>query len=81
MESTWATIKREIRHIHVPWPETTRSQLRGIPFSSIETFRNPKRHQTRPGHRILADVYADHAARKERQKPASHETEPSRRDS
>lgn len=30
MESTWATIKKEIRHIHGDWAQMTRSQLRTI---------------------------------------------------
>ena len=62
MESTWATIKKEIRHIHGPWSEMTRSQLRTILFAYIETFYNRQRHQARLGHRTPADVYADHAA-------------------
>lgn len=62
MESTWATIKREIRHIHGDWSKMTRSQLRTILFTYIETFYNNQRHQARLGHRTPADVYADHAA-------------------
>lgn len=62
MESTWATIKREIRHIHGPWSEMTRSQLRSILFAYIETFYNRGRHQARLGHRTPADVYAGYAA-------------------
>lgn len=62
MESTWATIKREIRHIHGPWSEMTRSQLRSVLFTYIETFYNRNRHQARLGHRTPAAVYADHAA-------------------
>jgi len=62
MESTWATIKREIRHIHGDWSKMTRSQLRTILFAYIETFYNRARHQARLGHRTPADVYADHAA-------------------
>jgi len=62
MESTWATIKREIRHIHGPWSEMTRSQLRTILFTYIETFYNRSRHQARLGHRTPAAVYADYAA-------------------
>lgn len=45
MESTWATLKREIRHIHGEWAELTRSQLRTILFDYIETFYNRRRHQ------------------------------------
>lgn len=62
MESTWATIKREIRHIYGDWSRMTRSQLRTILFAYIETFYNRARHQARLGHRTPADVYADHAA-------------------
>jgi transposase InsO family protein len=62
MESTWATIKKEIRHIHGPWSEMTRSHLRTILFAYIETLYNRDRHQARLGHRKPADVYADHAA-------------------
>jgi transposase InsO family protein len=62
MESTWATIKKEIRYIYGPWSEMTRSQLRTILFTYIETFYNRQRHQARLGHRTPADVYADHAA-------------------
>ncbi len=42
MESTWATIKREIRHIHGDWTQLTRSQLRTILFDYIETPHQPK---------------------------------------
>jgi putative transposase len=62
MESTWATIKKEIRHIHGDWTQMTRSELRTILFAYIETFYNRQRHQARLGHRTPADVYADHAA-------------------
>lgn len=62
MESTWATIKKEIHHIHGDWTQMTRSQLRTILFAYIETFYNRGRHQARLGHRTPADVYADHAA-------------------
>ncbi|MEN8115070.1 MAG: integrase core domain-containing protein [Actinomycetota bacterium] len=62
MESTWATIKREIRHIHGDWSQMTRSQLRTALFAYIETFYNRNRHQARLGHRTPAAVYADHAA-------------------
>ncbi len=63
MESTWATIKKEIRHIYGPWEEMTRSQLRTVLFEYIETFYNRARHQARLGHRTPAEAYAaDHAA-------------------
>ncbi len=58
MESTWAAIKREIRHIHGPWDKRTRSQMRTILFDYIETFYNRRRHQARLGHRTPAQVYA-----------------------
>jgi len=63
MESTWATIKKEIHHIHGPWSDMTRSQLRTVLFAYIETFYNRQRHQARLDHRTPADVYAaSHAA-------------------
>lgn len=49
MESTWAAIKREIRHIWGPWEQLTRSQLRTILFEYIEVFYNRERHQARSG--------------------------------
>ena len=58
MESTWATIKREILHIHGDWATMTRSQLRTILFDYIETFYNRRRHQARLGHHTPADIYA-----------------------
>ena len=57
MESTWATLKREIRHIHGDWETMTRSQLRTVLFDYIETFYNRARHQARLGHRTPADTY------------------------
>jgi transposase InsO family protein len=63
MESTWATIKKEIRHIWGPWEEMTRSQLRTVLFEYIETFYNRTRHQARLGHHTPAEAYAaDQAA-------------------
>ena len=58
MESTWAAIKREIRHIWGPWEQHTRSQLRTILFEYIEAFYNRQRHQARLGHRTPAETYA-----------------------
>ena len=58
MESTWAAIKREIRHIWGPWEALTRSQLRTILFEYIEVFYNRQRHQARLGHRTPAETYA-----------------------
>ena len=57
MESTWATIKREIRHIHGDWETMTRSQLRTVLFDYIETFYNRQRHQARLGHKTPAETY------------------------
>lgn len=63
MESTWGTIKKEIRHIYGPWEEMTRSQLRTVLFEYIETFYNRTRYQARLGHRTPAEAYAaDQAA-------------------
>ncbi len=58
MESTWATIKREIVHIHGDWTTLTRSQLRTILFDYIETFYNRRRHQARLDHQTPAEAYA-----------------------
>lgn len=58
MESTWATLKKEIRHIWGPWEQLTRSQLRTILFEYIEVFYNRLRHQARLDHRTPADAYA-----------------------
>jgi transposase InsO family protein len=41
MESTWAALKREIRHIYGDWEQMTRSQLRTILFEYIETPHQP----------------------------------------
>ena len=58
MESTWATVKNEIRHIHGDWATMTRSQLRTVLFDYVETFYNRGRHQARLGHRTPAQTYA-----------------------
>ena len=58
MESTWAALKREIRHIHGDWSGLTRSELRTILFDYIETFYNRSRHQARLEHRTPAEAYA-----------------------
>lgn len=58
MESTWAAIKRDLRHIWGPWEQLTRSQLRTILFEYIEAFYNRARHQARLGHRTPAETYA-----------------------
>ena len=57
MESTWATVKKEIRHIHGDWKTMTRSQLRTILFDYIETFYNRRRHQARLDHRTPNETY------------------------
>ena len=38
IEATWATMKREIRHLHGDWADKTRSEMRTILFAFIETF-------------------------------------------
>lgn len=58
MEATWATIKKEIRHIYGDWETMTRRQLRTILFDYIEVFYNRQRHQARLGHRTPAETYA-----------------------
>ena len=58
MESFWATLKREVRHLHGPWEDLTRSQLRTILFDYIEVFYNRSRHQQRLGDRTAAETYA-----------------------
>lgn len=58
MESVWATLKREVRHLHGDWRQLTRSQLRTILFDYIETFYNRARHQARLGHRTPTETYA-----------------------
>ena len=58
MEAVWATLKREIRHLHGDWRQLTRSQLRTILFDYIETFYNRARHQARLEHRTPAETYA-----------------------
>ena len=58
MESVWAALKREIRHLHGDWTQLTRSQLRTILFDYIETFYNRTRHQARLEHRTPAETYA-----------------------
>jgi len=58
MESTWATIKREIAHIWGPWESMPRSQLRTILFEYVEVFYNRQRHQARLGHRTPTEAYA-----------------------
>jgi putative transposase len=58
MEATWATIKREIRHIHGAWTQLTRSRLRTVLFDYIETFYSRARHQAHLEHRTPTETYA-----------------------
>ena len=58
MESTWATIKRDVLAIHGDWKHITRSELRTILFDYIETFYNRQRHQAGLQHHTPAEVYA-----------------------
>lgn len=58
MESTWAALKRETRHLHGDWTRVTRSELRTILFDYIETFYNRSRHQAGLDHRTPAETYA-----------------------
>ena len=63
MESFWATLKKELRHIHGPLEQFTRSQLRTILFDYIEVFYNRSRHQVGLADRTPAETYAaDRAA-------------------
>ena len=62
MESFWATLKREIIHIHGGWEHLTRSELRTILFDYIEVFYNRARHQSRLDHRTPEETYAASAA-------------------
>jgi len=57
MEAVWATIKRDIRHIHGDWSNITRSELRTILFDYIEVFYNRQRHQTSLDHHTPAETY------------------------
>lgn len=58
METFWASVKKEIRHIWGPWETITRSELRTILFDYIEVFYNRQRHQRRLGDRTPAEAYA-----------------------
>lgn len=57
IESCWATIKRDLRHIHGGWDHLTRSELRAILFDYIEVFYNRQRHQARLDHQTPAEAY------------------------
>ena len=50
MESFWATLKREIQHLHGGWEQLTRSEVRTVLFDYIEVLYNRQRHQARLGH-------------------------------
>ena len=50
MESTWAAIKRDLLHIHGPFEQHTRSQMRTVLFDYIETFYNQKRMHSATGY-------------------------------
>ena len=58
MESTWATIKRDVFAIHGDWKHITWSELGTILFDYIETFENRQRHQAGLRHHTSAEVYA-----------------------
>jgi putative transposase len=58
MESTWAALKRDLRHMYGPLERHTRSQMRTMIFDYIESFYNRQRHQARLGHRTPAEAYA-----------------------
>lgn len=62
MESFWATLKRDVAHIHGDWTQLTRSELRTILFDYIEIFYNRTRHQARLDHHTPAETYAAQAA-------------------
>jgi hypothetical protein len=57
MESTWAAIKRDIRHSWGPWDQLARSQMRTILLDYIETFYNRQRHQARLDHHTPHETY------------------------
>jgi transposase InsO family protein len=58
MESTWATVKRDVLSIHGDWKHITRSELRTFLFDYLETFYNRQRHQAGLQHHTPAEVYA-----------------------
>ena len=58
METFWAALKNEVRHIWGPIGQRTRSEMRTILFDYIETFYNRTRHQAGLAHRTPAEVYA-----------------------
>ena len=58
METFWAAMKNEVRHICGPTDQRTRSEMRTILFDYIEIFYNRTHHQAGLGHRTPAEVYA-----------------------
>jgi hypothetical protein len=72
LESTWATTKREVEHIHGDWETMTRSQLRKILFDYIETFYSRRRNQARLGRpNTNRDLRCFHRGSLKPQKPVS----------
>lgn len=57
MESLWAALKRDLRHIHGGWEHFTRSELRAVLFDYIEVFYNRARHQAALDHQTPAEAY------------------------
>ncbi len=58
METSGATLKREVHDIWGPWETIIRPELRTILFDDIEVFYNRQRHQRRLDDRTLAEAYA-----------------------
>ena len=58
METFWAALKNEVRHIWGPIVQPTQFETRTILFDCIETVYNRTRHQAGLDHRIPAEVYA-----------------------
>ena len=55
METFWATLKHEIRHIWGLWETIARSELRTILFDYIEVFYNRQRRHSTLGQRSPVD--------------------------
>lgn len=51
METFWATLKTEVRHIWGPTNQRTRSEMRTTLFDYVETFSNRTHHQAALRHR------------------------------
>jgi len=62
METVWATMKREIRHIRGSLTFDTRAQARSFLFDYIEIFYNRQRHQARLNHQTPVEHAASFAA-------------------